>query len=573
MDIKEDVMTQRKRGDIHVLNVYHELKKRLDNKDVENNYNITNQTALKLLKLFPDIVNVRNKFQYDHPDSQPDLTLTLSDMKEKEVNLFLIKEKANIQPKNMGAKSFLSKYFQMSECQKKFNNYFERRYDQYIIDFSKQAFPSNISRDKQLIKKRYPRFTKETEKFRVSFLFDIREECFDLLRHELNKEKGNFYNAISSLLLLDSINIITRYTKENKCSGVEEFDFTFSTNEEIKLYKKGNYSIGVRVGNKALVIRFKFESGPASSIKLVSSYESFPEKSEVLYTNKRDIHEFENLINDHTHYKSSNSSNAVGKCNEAIIYYRILKKHPYVYQVDSQEFKGMLEKYYTLVNQADLKNIEESSIVSVKKLELYLKNKYKLFSIESIQLVPDSYIQNRLDNTDLLLTINCYGKIIQEHISLKAIRKRGAKITVKNAGIGKILGEQYFNIGALDEVVSKVRERYYKNLIDLKSCLSEVSNDLGHQLLSASQENLIKGLQSIVGDSTVLITFYRDNDSKIIEHGNINGKVQVFPSTPTPIQTKLEWDNNEEIFIRVKFSGSQKKGWTSMKVACEYVIS
>lgn len=104
--------------------------------------------------------------------------------------------------------------------------------------------------------------------------------------------------------------------------------------------------------------------------------------------------------------------------------------------------------------------------------------------------------------------------------------------------------------------------------------MEKISLKIGESLSCAPQENLKTGLKALLGSNTMIITFYGENDSLVIEYDEIEGKVDVFPSFPSKKQTTLKWNyNREEISLRVKFSRGQKYGWSTIKLSCDYKIN
>ncbi|WP_175639278.1 hypothetical protein [Metabacillus schmidteae] len=568
----------RRIGDQHVVDVSSALNNYINNESINEYSETTRETVDYIVKLYPNIKSIINKFETEKPDFSPDLCLRLHSYEEVKVNLFYIKGNASIQPKNIGALSFLKKYFLSEELQHYFNDYFKNEYYNFlkvvVNKREKKTTYDNIQGIKKKVKSYFPEFTKEIESNRQIFLFNLREYCFQLMKDEFNKGQTGIRNAFKVLLMSDSTNIITRYTKENKCLFVEEFKSDINFEKDIKIYKKGNYSIGIRCDKESLLLRFKFESSPVSSIKLATSYEQFPTEKNILQFNKSTLIKFEEIINKHNKTKSQNISNAVGKCNEAMVYYQILKTKPEINQIEPQEFQIILEKYAPVITHSDLLNLKDASEITIKKLFEYLRKKYSQYIIDGIQLVPNNYIKDRLDTSDLKLILIVDNKYIEESISLKALTRKTNKITAKNPGIGQILSEQYFDIGSLTKVVNEVREKFLHEVIDHTESLKEVSAVLGQRLSEANQGQLRKGVKALLGSSMIVITFYKQNDSVILEHGNVNSMITVFPKYPSPIQTTLRWnDNHEELSLRVKFSAGQAKGWSSLKLACEFKVN
>ncbi|MFV2050451.1 hypothetical protein ACEWK1_24195, partial [Metabacillus sp. YM-086] len=399
----------RKIGDEHVINVFNALKNLLTGKPIQEFPDTTKETVEYIMKLYPDIKGVHNKFETEKPDFHPDLCLLLKSDKQIKINLFYTKGNAVIQPKNLGAKSFLAKYFLSDKLQECFNNYFVDEYEYFLRAVVESKESLNVYdkiRDlRAKVKSYYPKFVTEIEPSRQSFLFNLREFCFRLLTNEFNTNNTGIEHAFRELLMKDSTNIITRYTNENKCLFVEELKTNRNVLKRVSIYKKGKNTIGIRSGEEAILLRFKFESSPTSSVKLATSYENFPVEEILLQQNLDTILNFESIINRHIQEETKNISNAIGKCNEAMVYYQILKANPITTQVDPEEYQDMLKKYSPVISHEDLITLHKASKVTLKRLNEYLSDKYGQYKIDSIQLVPDNYLKDRLDNSDLELIL------------------------------------------------------------------------------------------------------------------------------------------------------------------------
>ncbi len=568
----------RKTGDEHVKNVYQALKDYLIGNSIQDILETTRATVEYIIQLYPNIKEVQSKFETEKPDLNPDLRLILESNKKVKINLFHTKGKKAIQPKNPGAKSFFKRYFLSEKMQMLFNDYFAQEYAFYLQSIIKtkeceDGYESTTDLKKK-VKHYYPEFTPEIEPFRRHFLFRLREYCFDLLKKEYNEVNDGIEYAFKEFLMLDSTIIITRQYDRNKSSYAEEVRFNVDIANGVNIYKVGNDKIGIRCGEEAFTIRFKFESIPTSSIKLATGYKKFPSEKSIIGKNKRTISKFESIINNHEPIKAENISNAIGKCNEAMIYYQLLKNNLEINQVDSNEYCTMLGKYSPIVPFADLLALQEASKITLHKISEYLKNKYGVYKIDSIQLVPDSYLKNRLNTADLQLILFINNKYIEEAFSLKALSTKSTTLNVKNPGIGQILGPQYFNIGDLSDIVSETKNLFLQGMIDHQNSLKRISQELGQQLVLASQANLRKGVQSILGNSIVVLTFYKHNDSKVLEYNDVESEIFILKQHPRPTHTTLYWnDKQEQLSLRVKFSGGQSKGWSSLKLACGFKIS
>jgi len=574
-EIEEWGMNMSKPSDIgktHVLQVSSALKHLLVG---ESNVAFSDpvvQTANFIKDQYPNIKSVINKFEMEQSDTQPSLLLTLGDKQQVKVNLFSVQGSGAIQPKNLGAKSFLKKYFGSSGLQAHFNDYFQWEYKRFLqsaITLKEEVNEyDSILMLKDKVNGYYPKFTEDISPLRRAFLFSLREYCFQLLSDEYNCGAIGIQSAFNELMLIESTTIITRYTKENKCLSVDHWKSSIDSSQGIHIYKKGNDTIGIRSGEEALTLRFKFESSPTKSVKLATSYEAFPIEDEVEKSNLCSIERFEVMIDQHKQLENPDQSNPIGKCNEAMVYYRILKENSSINQVDMQEYTKMLSANAPQIPHEQLLAIQTASIVTLQKIYAYLEEKYNVYDIESIQLVTESYIKDRSDTSDLQLILIVDGKYVIENFSLKASSKKNVKLTTKNPGVGKILGPTYFDIGTL--FTEHVEQRFKQELITRREVLEIVSEQFGECLANAPQKNLKKGLTVLLGKIPKVITFYMHNESIILEHDAIEDRIEVLVQTPSTIQTTLRWNNKqEELSLRMKFSKGESHGWSSLKLACE----
>lgn len=559
-------------GKTHVLQVSSVLKRLLVGESIAEFSDPVVQTANFIMDKYPTIYSVVNKFEVEHPDTQPSLLLTLADQQQVKVNLFSVQGLATIQPKNLGAKSFLEKYFGSSGLQAHFNDYFHWEYKRFLqsaITLKEEVNEYNsIPMLKEIVNGYYPKFTEDINPLRRAFLFSLREYCFQLLSDEYNWGAIGIQSAFNELMLIESTTIITRYSKENKCLSVDHWKSNIDSSQGIHIYKKGNDTIGIRSGEEALTLRFKFESSPTKSVKLATSYEVFPTEDKVKKRNLCSIERFEVMVDRHRQLENPDQSNPIGKCNEAMVYYRILKENPSINQVDVHEYTKMLNANAPQIPHEQLLAIQTASIVTVQKIYAYLEAKYPVYDIESIQLVTESYIEDRSDTSDLQLILIVDDKYVIENFSLKASSKKNVKLTTKNPGVGKILGPTYFDIGTL--FTEHVEQRFKQELITRREVLEIVSEQLGECLAKAPQKNLKKGLRVLLGKIPKVITFYMHNESIILQHDAIEDEIEVLVQTPSTIQTTLRWNNKqEELSLRMKFSKGESHGWSSLKLACE----
>jgi len=565
-------------GDEHVKLVHQALINSIHNNPIGNIPKTVLETTNYILKLYPNIKKVYSKFDFKNTNQSKDLTIYLTDNSVETVNLFLVKKGARIQQKNLGAKSFFEKYFLSEHLQVLFNNKFEIEYESYLNSLvaltGKIYYPDNIKELRKIVKELHPKFTDEINPYRETFLYRLRENCFILFKDFYNKKDNGFFHAYNSLFMTEDINVVTSYDIKNKSVNVEEFNINNASFNDIKIYKRGKYTVGIKYGEVALTLRFKFESNPTSSIKLAVSYEDLHIDDINETDNHNTINKMLNLLNRHQYTKNINNSNAIGKCHEAITYLYFLKDTPSVSQVETDECVQLLQKYYTLVKQVDLQSIYKSTSTIVSVIKKKLEEKYNTYIIDSIELVPDSYISNRLDTGDLKLILRVGEDYEVENISLKALAKRGGRITTKNPGIGSILGPTYFNIGNVDPVVNEAREKFQSGKINHQKSLEIINYELGEKLKKAPQTRLRQGIENLLGEAMMAITFYKENISICKKHSDISEPISVYVNTPSNIQNRLAWDNDSEtINLRVKFSRGKKHGWSSVKLTSEYKMN
>lgn len=282
----------------------------------------------------------------------------------------------------------------------------------------------------------------------------------------------------------------------------------------------------------------------------------------------------EKLLNNHEYIKTSNISNAIGKCHEACSYYYFLKAFPDIIQVDSTQCTDLMDTYYSAIEPKTLKKLFDSTSTIVQAITEKLRQKHTDYTIESIELIPDAYIGDRLDTGDLQLILKVNNEIIVENISLKALSKKNSKITTKNPGIGTILGPTYFNVGSMESIVNEVKSTFNTGSLNHRDSLEKLSYELGKQLEKANQEQLRTGTGNLLGKAMMAITIYNEGVSLCKEHSEINSAIKVKINTPTTIQNTILWSNDQEtISLRMKFSKGQHYGWSSVKLTSEYQLN
>lgn len=570
---------QKKIGELHNINVSEALKKKLDGQDIADYSKPVQLTVETIINKFPTIKHVAGKYDCVRPDDEPSLKLTLSENKVVKINLFSMKTRGKIQPKNPGVKSFMEKYFQATETQEKFNQFVDEAYLEFlhaVVETKEEQGLYKKGKDEliKIVKQLYPAFTTEINPIRTDFLFQLREHLFELLLQENAIPTSGLEAGIKELLLVDSSTFITYYYEKNEEKVVEEWRPELDLTEKIQIYKKGNDTVGIRIGQIALTLRLKFESSPTSSLKLATSFDRFPIENERQKTNKKSLMKFNRILNQSAIYSTKQTdANAVGKCNEALVYAGFVEKYDTIYQVNIEEHIKMLEEHVPKVKEQAMSYLRASVSTTVAEIEHYLVMKYTSYELESIQLVPQSYVKDRLNTADIQLILKVCGLPVTVDFSLKAMSKIGGQVTIKNPGIGTILGAHYFGIGTMSDVVDRVREQYEQQQVNHQESLQEVSRELGARLQSATQKQLQKGLAALFGTAPTVVTFYEAQKCIIKEHMRITSKIDVYPQSPTPINTKIVWGGGEdEIKLRVKFSKGQKYGWSSLKLVGEYGV-
>lgn len=564
-------------GDNHVKSVYQALVTSLKQLPIEDYPKTVKETAAFINGLYPEIESVASKFGGPNPDQSKDITLQLKNSEMVSLNLFLIKKGGRIQPKNPGAKSFLAKYFLSEELQRIFNRAFEENYLEFLKELVEEREGTYYDTEKKELKKLvsdyFPKFTEEINLYRDKFLFNLRESCFSLIKDFYNEKSAGFFHAFKAFFMAGDVNIITSYGKGENDVRVEEFAPGKPRFDDIQIYKTGRSTVGIRFGEVALTLRFKFESSPSSSIKLAASYHQFPEEQEIENINGKTIKKLEELISSHVYIPMANSSNAIGKCHEAYAYYYFLKEFPSVSQVDPNECANLMGTYSSALKPEVLEKLHKSTSTIVPAITDKLNQKYGDYTIESIELIPGIYVSDRLNTGDLQLILKMSDGYVTEDISLKAMAKKSGKITTKNPGIGTILGPTYFNAGNMDSIVREVKFKFQSGVLSRTGSLEAIAKGLGLQLNGATQEQLKKGIESLLGKAMMAVTFYEEGISYCKEHSKIDSPVEVLINMPTPIQNTLAWNSGlEKISLRVKFSKGQQHGWSTVKLASEYEL-
>lgn len=563
-------------GDTHVKEVYKLLSRSLNGEATDGAITLAEHTARYISVRFPEYVAIKTKFDFSDPDKHSDIILILDNNKQININLFLIKNNRKIQLKNPGIRSFLKKYFLSNDLQMRFNQKYDQLYEDFlntVLDVKGMRFISHSVKEmKKEVSELYPEFVPEIEMARAQFLYLTRELCFELLTQDYNQGARGITNAIETIVMTDSINIVTRYKSDNVLKSIEEFNPCIGDFEQFKIIKKGNYSIGFAIDSITLLIRFKFESGPSSSIKLATSFDDPITEDVVVLENKNSQLKFKSEVTKHRNaIVSKLDSNAVGKCCEAIVYSEVLSCISDVKQIDPNLYIDLFEKYSTKVPFSIIESLIMTANKAVLGLLAYLNNKYVNLKIESVDLVPDIYIKDKKNSADLILIIRSNLQYFSEPVSLKALKKDTGVVIAKNPGLGTIFSPDFFDLESMIDLAAESKAIYNSQMMSRRLALEKIAFFMGNRLSCASNEILASGINALLGDATVLVLFYNELKYKIIRHLEVNTDITVIKNYPTSIQNTLTWDGgSKQLLLRVKFGKGESHGWSALKLAVSY---
>lgn len=572
--------TQKTSGDTHTKQVSLYLKHLIQNSSSNPSTNDPSwMTAHFLFTQFPGLTDVQSKFEFSNFDHRADLYLYQND-RIIPIHLFSLKKTGSIQPKNPGAKSFLDKYFNLPEAQIQLNSIIDQereRLYRYILD--QKNLPHLYLSERDLKKQvSLLQLTQlESKQYRKMILESIRDQCYSILLKLLNTNHTLIFNGFKELSLIEEYKVLS-IQDINKSIHVEMQQQTLKSFHNIYLLKKNTSSIYIYIDDFELELRFKFESSLSSSIKLATKLsssihltEQLPQQFESI--NNQFLNIFEDILNNHTYVPASNNSNAIGRCNEALLIYRFIKKNPSINIVDAEIIHSTFEKHYGNLNSEMLEQLITCSETTYHSLSVFLKERFgEFYTIQQVQLVADSYVSNKLETADVIFTINHKNTYIEIPLSLKALKKRNSMMTLKNPGVGSILSYHYFDIyDDMQLYIARIKEKYQSDLLTRKEVLSIVSHKITEHLKKASQTSLESGLRNMIGTNTSVISFYQQNMCSIHSYLQVKGPVEVQQTSSTT--TRLSWmSGQEEIRLRVKFSSGASHGWSSLKLSCERLI-
>ncbi|MGI1807154.1 hypothetical protein ACRPK8_15665 [Exiguobacterium sp. TDN 0502] len=529
-----------------------------------------------LFTQFPKISEVKTKFDFERADHHADLYIYQDELIYP-IHLFSLKKNATIQPKNPGAKSFLHKYFSLTEAQHTFNTLLDKARSNLFKDIAIHQGITDLYVSEVALKKSINALQLDEsilKDYRKRFLEGIRDHCYSLLLDSLNEHQSDFFKGFKHLSMIEEYKVV--FIEETYEIKLEQQ--TIQTFESVHLLKKNNSSIHILLDDYELELRFKFESSLTSSIKLATKLShtceltnQFQQKTRQL--NTKWLSSFEDSLHTHTLLTHSNKSNAIGRCHEVLTLYQFIKHNPTIHLVDPTQVHHTLTAYYSYLESDVLQQLIESAHVTNSVLLRYLKDMYGQYQIEQIQLVSDSYIANKLETADILLTLRYEQNLIELPLSLKALKVHNSVMTIKNPGAGTILSYQYFDVfDEMQEFIARIKEKYLIGSISRQEVLSEVSNEITKHLSIASQHALVSGLKKMIGTNLSIVSFYQNSTCSIHPPIEVGGQIHVSQHSPTT--TRLTWsDGNEYLNFRVKFSAGASRGWSSLKLSCERSVS
>lgn len=571
---------QKSSGNTHTRNTSLYLKELIQEHPLAQHHNDPDLMVAKFLYMnFPNLKDVKSKFDFSRPDHHPDLYLYLEN-KTVPVHLFSIKKNGKIQLKNPGAKSFLHKYFALPEAQEQLNSLISQEqrflYEHILLQ---NRFPHLYLSDAEL-KKVVRGLTLEEndiKQYRLMFLERIRDHCYSILLEAMNHNQTSIFEGFKQLSMIEEYKVVLTQDKMDVADIVLQ-QTSLDTFKTINILKKNNSSIHLTIDDFDLELRFKFESSLFSSIKLATKLvenEHSPKdlQKQRMRSNSFWLDSFENLIATHASRPKKNSSNAIGRCNETLLIYQFVKHRPSIDIVDADLVKETFDKYFHDVSPNTLSELFICSSTTYFTILEFLDQHFNThYDIQQIQLVAGNYIFNNLETADIVITVLHSDNYVEIPFSLKALKKKNTMMTLKNPGIGSILSYSYFDIyDDMQLFIARIKEDYSAGRMTRKEVLTIVSSQVTAHLMNANQHSLELGLKNMIGTNTSVISFYQQNTCSIHSHIQVNGQIRVEQKTPTT--TRLSWDDNqEEIRLRVKFSEGATHGWSSLKLACERPI-
>lgn len=575
-------MTQKQRGNQHVLEVKHYLSKLIKGERIDL-HSSSAATAIYLYKKHSSITSIQSKFDTPNPDQHPDLTLTLHKSK---VPYHLFNSKTgDIQPRNLGGKSFLSKYFSDPLLQDKFNSTLDRLYEAFFKSFLRSTNQYMSLKDyRNEVRKQNIKFS-SNEKARVArknILYSLRESTLEMFQELLNSNNQQQVVSGLNLLLFQGEPMLVSIEKAPEFPVLEK-KYQFDPDANIILFRKGNASIGFTDGNITLYIRFKFESQPHSPIKLTTALFNNEFTTNI---NQELISKFEDIWTQLIHETNEvrlNDPNSIGKVNETLIYHYLLtNQQAVISDENSKEARHLnnLKIYGENLKKDTLEKLKYASKDAVESILLpSIKEEYSEYKISAISLTDDAYRLDIKDNSDIKITLTPKNpnssevKLKELCYSLKANAKSNSIPVVKNPGFGTILGANYFRIGETTQVAKELKKLYLEGKLTREEVLESANQYLADSLSKASKASLKLGISTIVGDIPTLHTFYESNYAKLSKIISYGEDLKFIANHPTKINNAIFWnDDKEQLIMRLKFSAGESHGWSSLKLACTYKI-
>lgn len=571
-------MKQKNIGNDHVKEVKNALLQLMEGNDIEVN-SAAVSTAFYLFKKHPNIQFIQSKFDFANSDQHPDINLRVENI-EIPYHLFKIKSGV-IQPRNLGGKSFLSNYFNETKLQEKFNSRSEQLlkyfYNSILVNADEYLSLKEMRKEIKLAGITFANNI-QAQKARKNILFSLRENALEIFHALLNNgRKDKIISGLNDLLFSGEKMLITSEKKSRFL--VLEKSHQFSYTDSINIYRKGNDSIGFTDGKISLIIRFKFESQPNSPIKLTTSLSDYEPVNRIntSLTTKFET-TWEDLISN-APIKTTSDPNSIGKVNEALIYHYFLKNQSTIISDETKNDARHIENLKNYGSKLSKQTLKKLNSTCKQAIEITLlpqiKTQYPNYSVSAISLTDEAYRLDIKDNSDIKILLNLNNSFFVKELgySLKANAKSSSIPVLKNPGFGTILGPNYFRVGDTVNFSKELKKNFLEGKFNHTQVLEYANEYLANSLKSASIEQLKKGVSTIIGEVPTLHTFYEENSTKLSEVIRYEDDLNFKANCPTSINNSIFWNSDQEqLIMRVKFSGGHSKGWSSLKLACTYKI-
>lgn len=215
-------------------------------------------------------------------DNTDDLIVNLSNGEKISFSLKCAINLNQILSKNPGAKSLLKKYFNAKKEQNDFNEKMEKFHLAFFECITKVKL-KDIKTARKLIKQDGDHDKLDKAKFSDATKFPRANICRDLFLNSLRDLLFEPLNNLESSQLANACNIILDTRKNHILaeykSGKEKVKHVIPLNledaENFSIDRRGNDSVTIKLNDREIGFRFKFESEITGSIKLVGDYKYY----------------------------------------------------------------------------------------------------------------------------------------------------------------------------------------------------------------------------------------------------------------------------------------------------------